>query len=348
MLASNGSSHASGELGRRAKGEFSPVKRPTCCSKDRRTTASRSLGLMPCSYTQTAMTVSARPANDLPAAANVEMVDMRTGAPVRAGTYAYDGDDLVTGWHTHDLHQIEYAFQGVVEVETNTVHYLLPPQQAVWIPAGLAHQTRLKGVRTVSVFFAPEMIVGVDNRARILAAAPVIREMILYGARWPINRPTGDPVADAFFEALASLILDWLDHETPLCLPTSTEPVVAAAMTYTSSHLAEVDARQVCRAIGVSERTLRRQFSAHTGMTWRQYLLQSRLLRSMALLAEPGPTVLDVATAVGFDSVSAFTRAFTRYAGETPTAYRRRITAAPATPFHAPWSRSVGGLGPHG
>ncbi|MGH8984152.1 MAG: helix-turn-helix domain-containing protein [Acidimicrobiia bacterium] len=274
------------------------------------------------------MTVSARPANDLPAAANVAMVDMRDGSPVRAGTYAYEGNDLVTGWHTHDFHQIEYAFHGVVEVETRAAHYLLPPQQAVWIPAGLAHQTTLRRVRTVSVFFAPEMIVGIDERARILAAVPVIREMIVYGVRWPIDRPTSDAVSDAFFDALAKLTLDWLDDETPLCLPTSTNPVVEAAMSYTGAHLAEVTAGRVCRAIGVSERTLRRQFSGDTGMSWRQYLLHSRLLRSMALLAEAGPTVLDVATSVGFDSVSAFTRAFTRYTGETPTTYRRRVTSA--------------------
>jgi AraC-like DNA-binding protein len=60
-------------------------------------------------------------------------------------------------------------------------------------------------------------------------------------------------------------------------------------------------------------------------MPWRRYLLHSRLLRAMALLSEPGPTVLDVATEVGFDSVSAFTRAFRAYTGETPTGYRRRV-----------------------
>jgi len=81
----------------------------------------------------------------------------------------------------------------------------------------------------------------------------------------------------------------------------------------------------VCRAIGVSERTLRRRFPAATGMTWSRYAVQSRLLRAMTMLAEPGPTVLDVATAVGFDSVSAFTRAFARASGETPSAYRRRV-----------------------
>lgn len=272
------------------------------------------------------MTVSALPARNLPGAATVALVAMRAARSVRAGTYPYQGDDLVSRWHTHDLHQIEYAFEGVVEVETKAAHYLLPPQQAVWIPAGLPHRTTLKRVRTVSVFFDPEMMVAAADRARVLPAAPLIREMIGYGARWPIGRPVSDALADAFFEALAGLTLEWLDREIPLCLPASTEPTVAAAMDYTSAHLPDVTVRDVCRAAGVSERTLRRQFSATTGITWRQYLLHSRLLRAMALLAEPGPTVLDIATTVGFDSASAFTRAFRRYTGQTPTGYRRSVT----------------------
>ena len=118
---------------------------------------------------------------------------MRGDRRVRAGTFPYDGPDAVTGWHHHDLHQIEYAFRGVVEVETETAHHLLPPQQAVWIPAGLRHRTTLKGVRSVSVFFEAGMVAAVEARARILAAEPVIREMILYGVRWPIGRPRAMP-----------------------------------------------------------------------------------------------------------------------------------------------------------
>jgi AraC-like DNA-binding protein len=254
---------------------------------------------------------------------------MRGDAPVRAGTYPYDGPDLVTGWHSHDLHQIEYAFTGVAEVETSTAHHLLPPQQAVWIPAGLTHRTTLKGVRSVSVFFEPAMVPEVDDRARILAAEPVIREMILYGVRWPITRSSSDATADAFFDALAKIAFEWLDHETPLSLPTSRDPDVAAVMAYTGDHLAEVTVGAVCQAVGWSERTLRRRFLQSTGMSWRSYLVKSRLLRAMALLAEPGPSVLEIATSVGFESVSAFTRSFGRHCGETPSAYRARVTAAP-------------------
>jgi AraC-like DNA-binding protein len=254
---------------------------------------------------------------------------MRGGTPVRAGTFAYEGPDLVTGWHSHDLHQIEYAFEGVAEVETATAHHLLPPQQAVWIPAGLSHRTTLKAVRSVSVFFEPDMVPEVDDRARILAAEPVIREMILYGVRWPIDRPESDPTADAYFEALAKVAFEWLDRETPLSLPTSTDPDVAAVMSYTQEHLRHVGVDEVAGAVGWSPRTLRRRFLEATDMTWRSYLSQSRLMRAMALLAEPGPSVLEVATTVGFDSVSAFTRAFSRQRGETPSAYRARVTSPP-------------------
>jgi len=279
------------------------------------------------------VTVSARPAKDLPAAATtvarpVAMVDMRGGTPVRAGSFGYEGEDIVTGWHAHDLHQIEYAFEGVAEVETGTAHFLLPPQQAAWIPAGVAHRTTLKRVRSVSVFFEPAMVPLAGDRVRILAAAPVIREMLVYATRWPIDRHASDPTADAFFDALALLAGEWLEHEAPLCLPTSSDPVVSAVMDYTRDHLADVTVAAVCAAVGVSERTLRRQFGAATGITWRRYVLESRLLRSMTLLTEPGRTVLGVAVDVGFDSVSAFTRAFARFVGETPSAYRRRVRGA--------------------
>ena len=58
------------------------------------------------------------------------------------------------------------------------------------------------------------------------------------------------------------------------------------------------------------------------GLSWRTYLLHARMLRAMALLASPGQTVQETSTAVGFDSLSSFTRAFTQFSGETPSTYR--------------------------
>lgn len=247
------------------------------------------------------------------------------GARVRAGTYSLElGDEVVTGWHSHEFHQLEYALEGVAEVETATARYLLPPRQALWIPAGIEHSSTLTHVKAVSVFFDPAMGMPAGDRVRILFAAPVLREMIRYARRWPISRTEPDPLADMFFEVLASLVVEWLDDETPLCLPTTRDPLVGAAIEYTDQHLADVTLRDLCAAIGTSDRTLRRAFVNATGMSWRQYLQESRLLKAMALLAEGDDSTLSIALSVGFDSVSAFTRAFHRYAGETPRSYRRR------------------------
>jgi AraC-like DNA-binding protein len=254
---------------------------------------------------------------------------MRKGGRALAGSYLYEGNRLVTGWHSHDMHQIEYAVGGVVEVETATAHYLLPPQQAAWIPAGLAHQATMNAhTRTVSVMFDPSLVESGGDRARVLAASALIREMVIYALRWPIARPDGDGVSDDYFRALGHVVSDALDHEAPLSLPNSADPIVAAAMEYTKAHLDVVTAGEVARAIAVSERTLRRAFDSTVGMSWRTYLVQARLMRAMALLAAPGKSVGEVAAAVGFGDVSAFARAFGQHCGETPSSYRNRVTTA--------------------
>ena len=61
------------------------------------------------------------------------------------------------------------------------------------------------------------------------------------------------------------------------------------------------------------------------GLSWRTYLLHARMLPAMALLAAPGQSVADTAIAVGFDSISSFTRAFAQFCGETPSSYPGRV-----------------------
>ena len=64
------------------------------------------------------LAVSAGSDKNLAMAATTPRIPMRVGSLVPAGTYHYEGDDVVTGWHHHDLHQVEYALEGIAEVET--------------------------------------------------------------------------------------------------------------------------------------------------------------------------------------------------------------------------------------
>lgn len=269
--------------------------------------------------------VSAQSVKDLPLSAKSGLVDMRRGGRPAAGSYLYEGQELVTTWHSHDLHQIEYACHGAVEVETAVSHCLLPPQQAAWIPAGVEHRTTIRtSVRTISVFFAPHLVAAPGDRVRILPVPPVLREMMTYSGRWPIGRPASDDIADTYFAALGRLVSEHLDEEQPLTLPTSSDPVLSGAMAWTRDHLDTATVAATARQVGLSERSLRRRFDAGLGMSWRRYLVQARLLRAMALLAEPRPSVLQVATTVGFENASSFNRAFRQWTGETPSAFRTK------------------------
>jgi AraC-like DNA-binding protein len=57
-------------------------------------------------------------------------------------------------------------------------------------------------------------------------------------------------------------------------------------------------------------------------VTWRAWVRQARLTRAMELLGEGG-AVGEVADAVGFESPSAFTRAFKELTGELPSGFGR-------------------------
>ena len=153
--------------------------------------------------------------------------------------------------------------------------------------------------------------------------------MMLYSVRWPISRTELRGESRLVLSGTGYVVADALDDERPLDLPVSADPVVTAATDYTRAHLDRIAVSDVTRAARVSERTLRRIFNTHLGMSWRSYLLRARVLRSMALLSQPDRSVLEVSIAVGFDDVGAFARSFARHCGETPSAYKRRISGTP-------------------
>jgi AraC-like DNA-binding protein len=264
-------------------------------------------------------------ANDLADAAILPMSDLRRAGRVRAGALAWSLPDIVTGWHRHPYHQLEYALTGVAEVDCVDGHYLLPPQQAIWIPAGVSHNSKLCGVSAVSLFLHPDDVPGTPERAQVVAVPPVLRELIAYAVRWPISRDyAGDDFSDSYFATIVHLIRESLDRALPYWLPTCNDPLIRAVIDTTVEQLSTATAPTICRSVGIAPRTLRRRFLPATGMTWSDFVIKARLLRAMTLLTSTDRTVLDIATEVGFTSGSGFNRAFRKLTGTSPAAYRRR------------------------
>ncbi len=155
------------------------------------------------------------------------------------------------------------------------------------------------------------------------AAAPT---MLLYTMRWGMDRNPEEQEAARFFATLADICVELAANPDQFWLPRPRSPELAQAVSYALANLdAALHMGEVAHLAGVSERTLLRRFAAETRLSWRGFLSRARMIRAMEMLEANAPPVSEVADATGFESISAFSTAFRRFTGETPSAYRRRL-----------------------
>ena len=100
-------------------------------------------------------------------------------------------------------------------------------------------------------------------------------------------------------------------------------------LTYIDVHLAEpLDLKRLAEAAHFSPYHFHRLFAAWMGETLGDYVRRRRVeVAASRLIAQPRTKILDVALAVGFGSAEAFSRAFRRHTGASPSAWRQQQRA---------------------
>ena len=217
--------------------------------------------------------------------------------------------------HRHRLHQIVYASSGAVSVTTPTGTWITPTNRAIWIPAGVWHEHRFHGhTQFHGVALDPRRYVAGPDSPTVLAVNPLMRELIIACSR------TALVDADEHHRML-SVLHDQLQTTSvlePLWIPTPTDSRLREACALITDNLADpLTLQQICRQIGVSQRTLSRLFGDELGMTYPQWRTQLRLQHALMLLAE-GSDVTSVALQCGWATPSAFIDTYRRAFGHTP------------------------------
>jgi transcriptional regulator GlxA family with amidase domain len=232
------------------------------------------------------------------------------------------------GWKPFPHHYLLYAASGTFHVEVALVRWLLPPQRAAWIAAHVPiHIMSRTPVTCCSIIFAPTFLSLPVQDCRVFTMSSLARHMIHYAMRWGADRDTTDSAADRFFRVLADVCLELATQPDQFWLPRAQSPELHHALSYTLQHLADdLLFADVARAVAVSERTLARRFATELHMTWRQFTHRARMIHATELLAESQASVIEVAYATGFASVSAFTSAFRHFIGLTPRQFRAQHT----------------------
>jgi AraC-like DNA-binding protein len=84
---------------------------------------------------------------------------------------------------------------------------------------------------------------------------------------------------------------------------------------------------RLAREVGLSRSTFAERFVRYVGFPPMNYLAQWRMQLAVRTLERPGSSVAQAAASVGYQSEAAFRRAFERYVGVSPSAWRKRSAA---------------------
>jgi len=217
-------------------------------------------------------------------------------------------------------HQLTFALRGHLEVITGETRRLVPADRAVWVPAGTAHTLVMRAPISMRSLFVAAAVHSSDDRVRTIAVSPLLRELIVHVTKLgALDRsvPAQARLAGVLFDLLGSA------EDVPLELPSPRDPRARRfAELVTRSPGDEHPIAALARKAGASLRTLERCFLVETGMSVGEWRRRVRLFHALHLL-QGGSSVTDAALEVGYASVSAFSQAFARQFGRSPSTLSR-------------------------
>ncbi|HEX4985849.1 MAG TPA: helix-turn-helix transcriptional regulator [Burkholderiales bacterium] len=221
--------------------------------------------------------------------------------------------------HAHRRSQLFHGTTGMLRVITRDGAWIAPPHRAVWVPGSIEHQVVCRGaVAFRTLYVEPDASPRLPAVCCVIEMSDLLRALIHQAVVLPIDY---DPAGRD--GRVMALILDELGSapRSPVHVPMpAARPLRRLCEDFLGDPASRAGLDAWAARAAMSRRTLTRRFRAETGMTiagWRQ---QARLIEALSLMAE-GMPVTAAAFEVGYDSASAFSAAFRRTFGCSPTQY---------------------------
>jgi len=224
--------------------------------------------------------------------------------------------------HSHAEAQLCGLDEGLAILETEAGAWTCPPGRCVWIPPNMVHSLRSCGkISGWMVRLDAKGKASLPIEPRILALSSLLKEVVARMMTWAKR-----PEANAARHRLVDVLYDEIRAATQmqLHLPVPRDPALKRLVTLMAEDPsgAAKDLAALAREVGLSERSLFRNFQKETGLSPGQWRRQMQVLRSLELLAK-GRSVTETSFEVGYESAGAFIRAFRQTLGVTPTEYAR-------------------------
>jgi AraC-like DNA-binding protein len=229
----------------------------------------------------------------------------------------------ITPLHRHPRAQLIYAGSGVMRIETAVGCWVVPPLRGVWVPAQTDHRVVMLGqVQMRTLYIRTEARPDLPDTCCLVEVGQLLRALIFALLEEPV-----DYDLDGRGRLLAELALRELRflRLPALHLPMPTEARLQKAC---NRVLATLDTQETLDDLadycGTTSRTMARLFSAQTGLSFRQWRQQARLVEALGQLCN-GAQITQVAEQLGYQSASAFTAMFKRSLGVEPRRYFEQL-----------------------
>jgi transcriptional regulator GlxA family with amidase domain len=123
-------------------------------------------------------------------------------------------------------------------------------------------------------------------------------------------------------EQILGMLLDLISQ--PLSISEQIDKRILLAKTFIDDHIAtNVSLAQVAMVAHLSIRQLSHLFKEQLGFTPLHYLREQRMKQALTLLTQSNLPVSDIAEAVGYQNLSAFSDRFNKHFGRSPRTYRQ-------------------------
>jgi AraC-like DNA-binding protein/quercetin dioxygenase-like cupin family protein len=219
--------------------------------------------------------------------------------------------------HTHRRAQLLYGATGVMQVSTHDGNWVVPPQRAVWIPAGMAHEVLMLGVSTRSLYIEPTAV-DLGSRCQVLNVSPLLRHLLMEAVDIPLEYAKGGrdgALIDLLLHELA------LSAHLPLHIPLPDDArLLALCQAFLQRPDAHQSPQQWADQLHISLRTFNRHFRQQTGLNFSQWRQRACVVLALARLVV-GEPVTRIALDFGYDSPAAFSTMFRRVLGQPPSVW---------------------------
>jgi AraC family transcriptional regulator len=228
----------------------------------------------------------------------------------------------------HAAVELSWVQGGEVHYDIGHTHYIVRSGQAMVVPPGVEHATRLEGATVAGslwlgadAFYALADAAGVSARLEpgavadatgVISLAQLLQSEAFEGGAGALM------AADALSEALALR----LARQAPRAARCGRNPGIRRALERIEQRYAEdLDVETLARTAAMSRYHFSRRFQEELGLSPYAYLQQWRLARAAELLKGGRAAVTEAAFSCGFSDLGRFGRKFRQRYGCAPSEF---------------------------